>query len=488
MGLALTSVALAAPKPVAHVKAAVKPVTVKQSTPVAGDKGTPQSQLPPQSTTTPAPGTTPPSTPSTGKVTVPAAKVVGTPLPPAVDVDKAQANGSSPSTPEAGTHYTVLMDVNSGKVLWGRNPDTHREIASTTKIMTAILLIEKGRQTDLVTAPPGIDKVEESSLHLTPGETIPLHDLLYAMLLRSANDTAVAGADYIAGSVPAFADLMNAKAKDIGATNTHFVTANGLYDPNHYSTAADLAKITRYAVLNLPEFNQIVRTQNYKVERSIHKDDSWVKNTASKFLKEFPGADGVKTGYIHQAGHCFVGSATRNGWRMIAVALNSNQCREDVESILAYGFHNYRRIRPLSKAESTGTVDIANAVQPVPVAASADLVTAVSKWHPDPVFTYKLTPLASLPAAPIAQGTKLGTIEVLSGGTVQGTVDAVAAQAVDAKPVVAIIPHVPHGNGFWTGLARILGAVALVILGGRIYARTVAKGAGGSRDRVASQL
>ena len=484
MGLALTAAVAEPPKPAATVKAAVKPSTIKQANPVAGDKGaTGQSMSAP-----PGPGMSAPPGPGMIAPGQTPQLMATLPLPPPVDIDP-PATSIEPSTPDAGTHYTVLMDVNSGKILWSRNPEVRREIASTTKVMTAILLLEKGRLNDLVTGPPGIDKVEESSLHLVPGETISVHDLLYAMLLRSANDTAVAGADYIAGSLPAFADLMNQKAKDIGATNTHFVTPNGLYDPKHYSSAADMAKITRYAVLNLPEFNQIVRTQTYKVQRSVHKDDSWVKNTASKFLKEFPGADGVKTGYIHQAGHCFIGSATRNGWRMIAVALNSNQCREDVESILNYGFHNYRRVQVVYKDEPAGSVTVATAATPVPVAASTELVTAVSRWHPDPSFSYKLTPLPALPAAPIAAGTKLGTITVLSGGTVQGTVDAVAAETVAAKPApVAIVPHLPHGNSFLLGLARFLGALALVVMGGRIYARTVAKGSGGSRDRVASQL
>ena len=134
-----------------------------------------------------------------------------------------------------------------------------------------------------------MDKIPPDSLHLSPGEKLTLHDLLYAMLLRSANDTAVTGAHYLAGSVPAFVALMNAKAKQIGANNTHFVTPNGLYAPGHYSTAADLAKIAAYAVNTQPVFDQIVRTQKYKITRSMHIHDEWVKNTATSFLKTFPG-------------------------------------------------------------------------------------------------------------------------------------------------------------------------------------------------------
>ena len=174
---------------------------------------------------------------------------------------------------------------------------------------------------------------------------------------------------------------------------------------------------------------------------------------------------------------------------MIAVALNSNKCREDVESILNYGFHNYRRVEAMPRAFAVGQVTIANGVQPVSMVSSTNFVTAVARWHPDPQFSYRFAPLHSLPPAPIAAGTKVGTITVLSGGVVQGTVDAVASQAVDAKPVATIVvPHLPAGNGFLVGLARFLLAVALVIMGGRLYARTVAKGSGSSRDRIAAEL
>ncbi len=133
----------------------------------------------------------------------------------------------------------------------------------------------------MVTAPNGVQYLPDSSLHLKPGEKLTLRDLLYAMLLRSANDTAVTGAVYLSGSVPAFAKQMNLKAKEIGATHTHFVTPNGLPAPGHYSTAADLAKIACYALNNLPQFNEIVRTPVYNVNRSVDKRDVWVKNTAS---------------------------------------------------------------------------------------------------------------------------------------------------------------------------------------------------------------
>jgi len=395
----------------------------------------------------------------------------------------------APTTPVLHSHYAVLVDAVTGKVLWERNANVRRPIASTTKMMTAILLLEKGDPNAIVTAPNAVKGIQESSLHLSPGETIPLHDLLYAMLLRSANDTAVAGAYYLAGSLPAFADMMNAKAKAIGATNTHFVTPNGLYAPGHYSTAADLAKIAGYAVNNLPEFNEIVKTQKYEVQRSMHTGDVWVKNTASKFLKTFPGGDGIKTGYVREAGHCFVGSATRNHWRLIAVALDSGTCREDVESLLNYGFHNFVPTVAVHRDAGLGTMDVPNASGAVSVRAANDVKVIVSRWKPVPRFQTQLVPLSPMPQAPVAAGTKLGTFVVLLAGKPQATGDALAADQVALRPALALIKttrHLGHSLAQMAGTA--LGVCMLFFLGVMIYARTASKGARVRGDRLAAGL
>ncbi|BDI31917.1 hypothetical protein CCAX7_39680 [Capsulimonas corticalis] len=400
--------------------------------------------------------------------------------PPALD---------GPTTPKSNSKFCVLEDAVTGKVMWGKNENVHRPMASTTKMMTAILLLERGHPNDIVTAPPGIDQLPDSSLHLTPGETIPLHDLMYAMLLRSANDSAVAGATYLNGTVPAFVEQMNLKAKDIGALNTHFVTPNGLYAPDHYSTAADLATIARYAVNNLTEFNKIVRTPKYKVQRSIHKGDSWVVNTSKTFLRDFPGADGIKTGYVREAGHCFVGSATRNGWRLIAVALKSNSCREDVESLLNYGFANYKRVPFIQQGQSVGQIAVRNATQPVPVVAARDLQVVVSRWKSVPEFSVTVTPLPVLPPAPIDAGTKLGVYSVIANGKVQATGDAVAAQAVPMAAGAAVM-HATHnlGTRIARGLGVGLGTVMLLCMGVMVYARTSPKGIGRSGDRIETSV
>ena len=387
------------------------------------------------------------------------------------------------------SHYAILVDAVTGKVLWQRNADAPRPIASTTKMLTAILLLERGHLDDIVTAPNGVQYLPDSSLHLKPGEKLTLRDLLYAMLLRSANDTAVTGAVYLSGSVPAFAKEMNAKAREIGATHSHFVTPNGLPAPGHYSTAADLAKIAAYAVNNLPQFNAIVKTPLYKVHRSGDQRDVWVKNTATTFLKTFPGADGIKTGYIHAAGHCFVGSATRGGWRLIAVALDSNGCREDVESLLSYGFREFAPLTVLHQGDPVGTVDIPSAIQPVRVSCSDTTFIVVSKRRPAPQYKVQLVPLPLLPQAPISAGTRLGTVTIFVDGKPSATAAAVAADNAALRPAAALLQKT---KSLGPPAALALGVVAVLaglVLGGMtLYGRTAAKSARLRRDRLAASV
>lgn len=389
-----------------------------------------------------------------------------------------------PVIPVVHSHFAILVDAVTGKVLWTRNADVPRPIASTTKMLTAILLLERGHLDDVVTAPKGIEALPDSSLHLKTGEKLTLRDLLYAMLLRSANDTAVAGAVYLDGSVPAFAKQMNAKAKEIGATRSHFVTPNGLPAPGHYSTASDLAKIACYALNNLPLFNEIVRTPLYKVHRSMDTRDVWVKNTAATFLKKFPGADGVKTGYIRAAGHCFVGSATRGGWRLVAVSLNSGTCREDVESLLNYGFADFKPTMALQKDTPVGTVYIPTAAQPVPVKAATKLLLVASRFKPMPAYQVKLMLLPQMPQAPIPAGTQLGTVTLVVNGKVQGTSEAVASKNTDLKPAIALIRTTETLGLTAMKVIGTLAAGAVIFLGGWIfYARATAKSARRRRDR-----
>ncbi|MHB8637632.1 MAG: D-alanyl-D-alanine carboxypeptidase family protein, partial [Fimbriimonadaceae bacterium] len=250
---------------------------------------------------------------------------------PAWGKDPTKLNVSAPSA--------VIISAETGQVLWSKDAETPRFPASTTKIMTALLLIEHCKPDDVITAPKGITEVKGSSMHLQDGEQVTAHDMLYALLLRSANDGCVAVADHIAGSVPAFAAMMNARAKELGCAHTHFHNANGLNDPDHTICAHDLALIAREA-MTYPVFREVVRQYKYKITRSINQEDT-VMVSHNKWLRKDPTADGIKTGWTIPAGHCYVGSATRNGFRVITVVMHSEHWQLDHQKMLHWAYATF---------------------------------------------------------------------------------------------------------------------------------------------------
>ncbi len=241
--------------------------------------------------------------------------------------------------PSIRASAAILVEAVSGMILYAKNEHQRRGPASTTKIMTAIVALEKGNLEEIVRISPRAARTGGSSLWLKAGELIPLRELLEGMLLRSGNDAAVALAEHIAGSEGAFVELMNRKAREIGALNTNFRNTHGLTAPNHYSTAFDLAQITRYGFTN-PEFSRIVGAKEEAVEWFLGEKTRTVRNT-NRLLWSFAGADGVKTGTTNRAGYCLVASATRDGRKFISVVLNSPDRWGESARLLEYGFNNF---------------------------------------------------------------------------------------------------------------------------------------------------
>jgi D-alanyl-D-alanine carboxypeptidase (penicillin-binding protein 5/6) len=233
----------------------------------------------------------------------------------------------------------ILVDAESGQVLFEKQADDRRPPASTTKILTAVLLLEHVQPDTLIMADKTVAETDGSSLYMLPGEKIAARELLYALMLRSANDACVAIAKHIAGSEADFAEMMNRKAEEIGATNSHFANPNGLPMKEHYTTARDLARIACYA-MRIPEFRDAVRTRYHTIVRDPRNKDTFLKNR-DKFLWHYPGADGIKTGYTVPAGRCFVGSASRNGWRLISVVLHSPDIFGETRQLMDYGFGTF---------------------------------------------------------------------------------------------------------------------------------------------------
>ncbi|MDR3590037.1 MAG: D-alanyl-D-alanine carboxypeptidase [Negativicutes bacterium] len=238
--------------------------------------------------------------------------------------------------PAIGAEAAVVMVANTRRVLFGQNPNSIMYPASTTKMMTLLLALERGNLDSVVTVSSHAAACEESSLGLRPGDQITLRELLFGMMIVSGNDAAEAVAEHIAGSVPAFVKLMNDRVDKLGLKNTHFSNPHGLPDPtNHYSTAYDLAQIAATGMQN-PMFAKIVSTADYTV-RFINRGPMQV-STTNKLLRSYPGANGIKTGYTEAAGDCLVAGAKRQDIQLIAVVLNDDDRWTDVPKLLDYGF------------------------------------------------------------------------------------------------------------------------------------------------------
>ncbi len=232
----------------------------------------------------------------------------------------------------------VVINADTMTVIYESNGYTKLPMASTTKIMTALILAEQNSPEKTVVTTPEMVNVEGSSMGLLVGDTVTYRDLLYGLLLASGNDAANTVAISVGGSLEGFADLMNKKASEIGLQNTHFVTPSGLDDKNHYTTAYDLAVLAAYALKN-SEFAAACSSKSAVLEYGNPPYRRSLTNH-NKLLKLYDGAIGVKTGYTSSAGRCLVSAARRDGKTVIAVTLNDKNDWQDHQALLDYGFEN----------------------------------------------------------------------------------------------------------------------------------------------------
>lgn len=237
-------------------------------------------------------------------------------------------------TASASAVAEIAMELSTETVLKEGNADARLPMASTTKIMTALIVVEDCNLDEVITVPDQAVGVEGSSIYLKKGEQIDIRDLLYGLMLRSGNDSATALAIHHSGSVEKFVEFMNDRAKKIGAISTNFTNPSGLPDNDHYTTARDLCKIACYAMKN-PTFKEIVSTQSYKGKFRAYTN----KN---KMLYSYDGANGVKTGYTVKAGRCLVSSAERDGMDVVTVVLNCPDMYERSKTLLDEAFENYK--------------------------------------------------------------------------------------------------------------------------------------------------
>ncbi len=230
----------------------------------------------------------------------------------------------------------VLIEAGSGRVLYSKDGNTRRPMASTTKIMTALVALEGCALDRVINIPKEAVGIEGSSLYLIEGEALTLEELLYGLMLRSANDAATAIAIAVGGSVSGFADMMNEKAAEMGLTDTHFDNPHGLDSDDHYTTARELALITAEAMKN-GTFRKIVSTYKRYLPMNGEQNMRLVVNH-NKLLRTYEGCIGVKTGYTKKDGRCLVSAAERDGVTLIAVTLNAPSDWSDHKKMLDYGF------------------------------------------------------------------------------------------------------------------------------------------------------
>lgn len=258
-----------------------------------------------------------------------------------------------------------LMDADTEQVLWGRDADKEMPMASTTKIMTCIIALESGKINETVTASPYAASMPDVQLNMKAGETFYLKDLLYSLMLESHNDTAVAIAEHVGGSVEGFAAMMNAKAAELGCIRTNFVTPNGLDSKEHYTTAKELCLIAAYAIKN-KEFLEIIGTPSHQFSNRKGTRKYRVRNHDA-FLTSYPGAIGIKTGFTGKAGYCFCGAARKGSQTLITSVLacgwppNKSWKWKDTKALMNYGFGNFKKVSisperlPASLPTSQGT-------------------------------------------------------------------------------------------------------------------------------------
>jgi serine-type D-Ala-D-Ala carboxypeptidase (penicillin-binding protein 5/6) len=254
------------------------------------------------------------------------------------------------ATVSVSASSAVLMDQESGRVLFGKDAHEKKRIASITKIMTAILAIESGKLEKMVQVSAKATRAEGSSVYLKPNEKIKLEDLVYGLMLRSGNDTAEAIAEYVGGSLDGFVFLMNQKAKEIGMANTNFGNPHGLDNfENHYSTAYDMALLTRYAMQN--ETYRVI--SGTKIHKAPNPGEKWdrVWRNKNRLLSKYKYTTGGKTGYTNRAKRTLVTTATKGDMDLISVTLNAPDDWNDHISMFEYGFQKYDLVEVISKGK-----------------------------------------------------------------------------------------------------------------------------------------
>lgn len=378
------------------------------------------------------------------------------------------AEDTSSKEPQIQGEGAYLIDVLSGQTLYMKNSDKPLAPASTTKIMTGLLAIEQGNLNDIVTASPSmLDKklVDGTQIYLVPGEKMPLKDLLYALLLNSANDSAVDIAEHVGGNLPNFVEMMNQRAREIGANQTHFVNSSGLTEPGHVTTAHDLALIARVAYQN-PTFAEYVRTKSQTVSRSTPNTPVLMRNE-NKLLFRDTTVDGIKTGYTVAAQNCLVASVTKDGRQFIGVILKSpgHEIWTDMQSMFEFGFTQFKGTIFKPSGSIISTMMVNN--EAVNLTIDRPIYMTQKNNDQSSPLNLRVIPTSSSPLSSVTEGQVVANVEVSDGDILLNTLPLKSSRTILPPTYTSSL----HSNYIsWIKGFMALGVVLLLLVIRKIYA------------------
>lgn len=333
------------------------------------------------------------------------------------------------SSGDVSAKAAILIEAESKEAVFEKDADVRLPMASTTKIMTALIAVESCCLDDICIIPKEACGIEGSSVYLTEGESLTMEELLYCLMLESANDAATAIAYIVAGGIDEFADLMNLRAAELGLENTHFTNPHGLDDDEHYTTARDLALLTAHALKN-DSFAKIVSTRKMIIDRN-DGDGSRVLINHNKMLKMYDGAIGVKTGFTKASGRCLVSAAERDGVKMIAVTLSAPSDWSDHKKLLDWGFSKYTSVKFAEPGQFECQLPIAGGTCETVQATNADSFSL-------PIKDFDASKISSsvetngLIFAPVKAGDIIGKVVFTYGDEYAGEIPLIAQKDVKA--------------------------------------------------------
>ena len=329
---------------------------------------------------------------------------------------------------ETTAKAACVLEMETGRVLFCYNEYARLPMASTTKVMTALLAIERGSLNAPVTCSKNAYGVPGTTIYLTEGETLTLRDMLLGLMLASGNDAAVAIAEHIGGSAGQFVAMMNARARELGATSTHFSNPHGLPDDTHVTTALDLARIARAAMQN-ETFRELVATQDAVIPWAGRSQMRRLHNK-NRLLASYPGATGIKTGYTSRAGRCLVFGASRDGMELVGVLLGCADWFDEAERLMDGCFDTYTMTHMLGPLESAGSLPVTGGRQE---SVSLCLMRELSAPLCEGESAQIVLDVPESVAAPVYPGMHIGTASLVAGGQVLGQSEVVASERVDSS-------------------------------------------------------